>query len=152
MRGCRKAFSLAELVLVAMLLGVMAYVAVPKLQSAILHKQKADSTAQTIVTDLRLARRLAIAHAATNVAGYALNMTGESPYSGYQIENLDTSEIVETGTIDSQVSCTGGSDFQFGPLGNLLTGSDTQLTVSADGKSFTITVISATGAVKCAEN
>jgi len=79
-------------------------------------------------------------------------MTGSSPYSGYQILNRDTSEVVDSYSIDSEISCTGGSSFKFGPLGNLLTGSDTQVTVSADGKTFVIIVTAATGMVKCTGN
>ena len=79
-------------------------------------------------------------------------MTGSAPYSGYEIVNLDDSAIVDSATVDADVSCTGGSTFDFGPLGNLLIGSDNQLIVSGGGKSFTISVMSATGTVKCAEN
>jgi hypothetical protein len=74
-------------------------------------------------------------------------MTG-SPYSGFEIVNLATSDVNETGSIDPQVSCTGANDFRFGPLGNRLVDSDS-LTVSAGGKTYTITVVSATGMVKC---
>jgi hypothetical protein len=79
-------------------------------------------------------------------------MTGGPPYSAYEIWNLSTAEMVDSYDIDSDVSCMGGSLFGFGPLGKLINGSDTQLTVSAEGKSFTINVVSATGAVKCIDN
>lgn len=148
----KKAFSLAELVLVVLILGILALVAVPRLQFATLRRQKADTVARKIATDLRLTRRLAVGNAALNVSGYALNMTGSSPYSGYKIVNLDNDEVIESHTIDSDVSCTSGSTFEFGPLGNLLPGSDTQLQVSAEGKVYTLTVISATGAVQTSEN
>lgn len=152
MAPAKKAFTMAELILVALLLGIMAYIAVPRLQYAVLRKQKADTVSMKIATDLRLTRRTAVSSAAQNIAGYALNMTGVAPYSGYQIVNLDTGQIVSSRTIDSEISCTGGASFRFGPLGNLLPGSDTNLVVSAEGRSFTITVVSATGAVKCVEN
>jgi hypothetical protein len=81
-------------------------------------------------------------------------MTGGSPYTGYEIEDLSTSTIITNGTfsIDSAIRCTGGTNFQFGPLGNLKDGSATQLTVSAEEKTFTIIVIKATGTVKCTED
>jgi hypothetical protein len=79
-------------------------------------------------------------------------MTGSAPYSGYQIQNLNTSTVVDSHTIDSNINCTGSSQFRFGPLGNLLTGSGNQLVVSASGKTFTITLTPATGTVKCTEN
>jgi len=148
----RTAFTLVELILAVMFIGILAAVAVPRLNFSAVSKQKGDAAAMKIVTDLRRARRLAISDAATNTAGFALNMTGSSPYTGYEIKNLDTAATVDSHTIDSAVSCSGGSEFNFGPLGNLLTGSDTQLTVSASGKTFTITITTATGMIKCTEN
>jgi Tfp pilus assembly protein FimT len=149
-----KAFTFVELTFIILVLAVMAYVAVPRLQFAGLYRQQADTVARNLVTDLRLTRTLAISYAASNVEGYGLSMNGTAPgpYTGYEIINLDTSDIVDSRTIDSKITCTGGNDFRFGPLGNLLNGSDNQLSVSAYGKSFTITVVIATGTVKCVED
>ena len=148
----KKAFTLIELILVVIFLGILSAIAVPRLQLAAISKQKAESLAAKIVTDLRRTRTLAISNAATNTAGFALNMTGTAPYFAYEIVNLDTAATIDSHIIDSAVSCSGGADFQFRPLGNLSTGSDTELTVSAEGKIFTITIISATGMIKCDEN
>lgn len=148
----KKGVTFVELLLVVLILGIFAFIAVPRMNLAIVSKQKADCLAGKIVTDIRRVRRLAISDAATNTAGFALKMTGASPYTGYAIENLDTSETIDSHTINSAITCTGGSEFNFGPLGNLLTGSDTQLSVSASGKTFTITITSATGMIKCVEN
>jgi len=147
-----KAFTIAEMTLVVLFIAIMAVIAVPKLQFGSLHRQQADTIARGLVTDFRLTRILAINNAATNVDGFSLNMTGTEPYSGYDIINLDTDEVVESYTIPSEIQCTGGNDFRFGPLGNLLNGSDNQIDVSAAGRSFTITVVSANGAVRCVEN
>jgi Tfp pilus assembly protein FimT len=146
------AFTLVELILIVLFVGILAFIVVPRMNLSAISKQKADTTARKIITDLRRTRRLAISDAANNTAGFALKMTGSSPYTGYEIENLDTAETVDSYTIDSAITCTGGSEFNFGPLGNLLTGSDTQLSVSASGKTFTIDITSATGMVKCTEN
>lgn len=146
------AFTLVELILIVLFVGILAFIVVPRMNLSAISKQKADTTARKIITDLRRTRRLAISDAANNTAGFALKMTGSSPYTGYEIENLDTAETVDSYTIDSAITCTGGSEFNFGPLGNLLTGSDTQLSVSASGKTFTITITSATGMIKCTEN
>lgn len=148
----RTAYSLVELVIVVIFLGVIAAIAVPRLNFAIISGQKTDTTAWKIVTDLRRTRSLAVSNAAENTTGFALNMTGSAPYSGYEIQNLNTSAIVDSHTIDSNINCTGSNQFKFGPLGNLLTGSGNQLIVSASGKTFTITLTTATGAIKCTEN
>ena len=152
MKKPKYAYTVVELIIIVLFLGVLAAVAVPKLNFSAIFKQEADCLARKIVTDLRRTRSLAISYAANNTDGYALNMTGSSPYTGYEIKNLDTEETVDLHTIDSGVTCTGGDEFQFGPLGNLLSGSGTELTVSASGKTFTITITSATGMVGCGEN
>ena len=144
---------MVELIIIVVIVAALTLIAVPRLGFTALRRKQADTVAKKIVTDLRRTRRLAISDAATNTDGFALNMTGGSPYTGYEIEDLSTSTIITNGTfsIDSAISCTGGANFQFGPLGNLKDGSGTQLTVSAEEKTFTITVISATGTVKCTE-
>lgn len=147
-----KGYSLVELIIVVLFIGIFAAISVPRINFAIINKQQADTAARKIVTDLRRTRTLALSDAADNTSGFALNMTGSSPYSAYEIENLDTLATVDTHSFDSTVECSGGSDFEFGPLGNLVTGSDSSLTVTSGGRSFTITIIPATGAVKCVEN
>ena len=145
-------YSLTELIVAVLFVGILAALAVPRMNLAVVSKHKAGAEARRIVTDLRRTRTLAISDAANNTAGYELKMIGAEPHTSYEIENLDTAATVESLTIDAAASCTGGTSFQFGPLGNLLVGSDTQLTVTAEDKIFTISVISATGAIKCTEN
>ena len=149
-----RAFGLVELIIVVMWLGILAAIAVPRLNRAAISKNKAQTTARKIVTDLRLTRRLAISDAATNTVGFRLRMVNPSPHQTYEIVNLDTFETLAAHTIDSDVTVTSptGQDFKFGPLGELKTGSGTQVVITAEGKSFTITIIQATGTVKCVEN
>ena len=144
--------SLIELVIIVVFIGIMAAIAVPRLNFSAVSGQKTEALARKIVTDLRRIRRLAITNAATNPAGFSLNMTGGEPYDGYEIEDLQTSETIDTHTIGPDISCTGGGTFQFGPLGNLKAASETQLTISDSIKTFTITITTATGMVKCEEN
>ncbi len=148
----RAAFSIVELIIIVAFIGIIAVIAVPRLNFSVPSGQKADGLARKIVTDLRRTRSLAISDAANNSDGFALNMTGSAPYTGYEIVNRDTSATVDSLAIESGISCTGGDQFKFGPLGNLLSGSDTDLTVAGGGKTFTITIISATGTVKCTQN
>lgn len=150
MKNRFKAHTLVELIIIVVILGAVAFIAVPRLQFGAVYRKQADTVAKKIVTDLRRARRLAISDAASNTDGFALNRTG----STYEIVDLSDSTTIPNGTfsIDSKISCSGGTSFRFGPLGNLKTGSDSQLTVSASGKTFTISITPATGMIQCTEN
>ena len=151
MAARRAAYSLAEMIVVVLILGAFAFIAIPRLNFAALHKKQAHTIAKKIVTDLRRTRTLAISKAVNNPSGYKLQMVGSSPYTSYQIiDSNAAATVVDTLTIDSPISCTGGSLFKFGPLGNLLTGSSaTPVTVSSDGETYTITIMPATGIVEC---
>jgi prepilin-type N-terminal cleavage/methylation domain-containing protein len=144
----KSGFTLAELIIVVLIIGVMTFIAVPRIGYSIITGSKAQTNAQKIAAAIRETRSLAIANAATNSQGFTLNMTGSGSYTGYQIVNLATSDVNETGSIAQGVSCTGADDFRFGPLGNRLTDTDS-LTISAGGKTFIISVTSATGMVRC---
>lgn len=149
----KPAFSLVELFIVVMFLGIFAAIAVPRLNFDIILKQKADTVARKIVTDLRRTRELAISDAADNSKGYELKMADFVPYTAYEIENMNTYETVDSHTIDNvTISSPEGYRFQFGPLGELKSGSANELTISTGGRSFTITINPATGMVKCTEN
>ena len=152
MAGQKRAFTLIEVILVVLFLGIVAAIAIPRLSLSVSSKQKADCLAKKIVTDLRRTRGLAISNAAVNTAGFKLVMVG-SPYTSYNIVDANSSETVDSHTIDSAVDCAGGNEFEFGPLGNLLSESDTQLVISVDEKTlFTIDITLATGMVKCTED
>jgi Tfp pilus assembly protein FimT len=147
----RSAFS--ELFIVVIFLGIFAAIAVPRLNFGIISKQKVDTIATKIVTDLHRTRALAISDAANNSDGYELKMVGSVPYTAYEMENLDTHETVDSHTTNGvTISCSGGHKFKFGTLGQLKSGSATELVVSAEGRSFTITINPATGMVKCVQD
>ena len=146
-------YSLVELIIVVIFLAIFAAIAVPRFNFAIISKQKAHTVAKKIVTDLRRIRRLAISDAANNSKGYELKLVGSAPYNAYEIENMDTHETVDSYTTGNvTISCSARHKFKFGPLGELKAGSATELTVSAEGRSFTITINPATGTVRCIEN
>jgi type II secretory pathway pseudopilin PulG len=138
-------YSLAEVIIVVLIIGAMTFIAVPRLNFGALYRQKAGTVAKTIVTALRRTRTMAITRAATNTTGFSLRITG----STYQIIDDSNSVTVDSLSIDSHISCGGGTQFLFGPLGNLRSGSSTGLTVSSEGRTYTITVIAGTGIVQC---
>ena len=147
MKPKRKAVTLVELLIVVLIIGVMAFIAVPRMGLSIISGGKAQTASQQIAAAIRHTRSLAIANAATNSWGFSFNMTTDP--TGYKIEDLTppTPHVVETGLIDPNVTCSAGS-FSFRPLGNMLQ-VDSSMTVRAGGKKFNITVKSVTGMVKC---
>ena len=149
--GKRTGFTLTEAILVVLFIGIFSVIAIPKFNQAIISRYKAETEAKKIVTCLRRTRGLAISNAATNSEGFSMKFLND-PYTAYEIENLQNGAVVDSYTIDSRVNITGSADeFEFGPLGNL-TSSETQISISAEGKSYTITIISATGMIKCEES
>jgi Tfp pilus assembly protein FimT len=146
-----KAYTLAELVVVVVFVGILSAIAIPRINFAIIRKTKANTTAEQIVSGLRRTRRLAISDAAKNSDGYSFEMKGGTPYSGFEIKNEDNNNTIDTFTFDADVTITNDNEFNFGPLGNLLT-VDTQIDVAAEGRSFTIRVVPATGMIKCVKN
>ncbi|MBN1457205.1 MAG: hypothetical protein JW912_05075 [Sedimentisphaerales bacterium] len=151
MKRSAKAYTLAELIVIVIFIGILSAIAIPRIDFATIRKNKASSTSELIVAGLRRARRLAISDAAANSDGYSFEMTGNSPYSGFRIKNEDNNNIIDTFTFDSDVSVTIDDEFNFGPLGNLLN-NDTTINVAAEGRVFTIRVVPATGMVKCVKN
>ena len=145
----RRGHTLVEVIVVVSLIAILAVVAVPRLQWGVVTDSKAEATARKLLTDLRRTRSHAILHAANTPEGCALRMTGSGPYDGYTIVELGGSQRVDEHELSAAVRCTGGRLFEFGPLGQLKDGSDTQLAVSGDGKTFTLTVVPATGMVTC---
>ena len=143
------AFTLTELIVAVLVIGIIAAVSVPRMNFSTIGKLNADVQSKKMVSLMRRTRALAVSNAATNSSGYRLSMTGGSPYSGYEIIDIGSSSTVDTGSIDSNIGCTGGSTFNFGPMGNRLSPTGTMLVVSDGGSIYNITVVSATGMVKC---
>ena len=143
------AHTLVELIIIVAMLAAVAFIVIPRLHFSTLYRKQADTVARKIVTDLRRTRQLAISSAATDPNGYALSITGPI----YKIVDGNGTPIQNgTFSIDPQISCSGGTNFRFGPLGNLTVYDSNQLTVSAEGKIFTISITTATGMIKCTEN
>ena len=145
------AYTLVELVVVVAIAGAFAFIAVPRLQFGAVRQKAANGVARKLVTDLRRSRSMALRDAVSNNQGYQVVMTGSSPFTGYDIKNLATSSIVDSFSFAPKVTvtCPGNTNFDFGPLGNVKSGSGTQITVSANGKTFTLTITSGTGSVLC---
>jgi hypothetical protein len=114
-------------------------------------KGKAEAAAWEVVTALRRTRSLAISQAAENAVGYALCVNDSSGDTICEIVDLTDSSVVDSLSIDSAVTFSGGRRFEFDMLGAVKTSSDSELNVSAEGKSLAISIVPATGMVKCQE-
>jgi type II secretory pathway pseudopilin PulG len=140
--------TLVEVITVVLILSILAVVAVPRVNLGAVGGVRADATVRQIATDLRRARANAILHAARNPQGFALVMSGGSPYDGYEILDLRDSTAIAVCRIPETVRCTGGQRFEFGPLGNLRTGSATSLRVAANRRTYLVEIVPTTGAVR----
>jgi prepilin-type N-terminal cleavage/methylation domain-containing protein len=145
----RNGYTLVELILVVLIIGVLTCVAVPRFSWAVVRGTQADAFVRQLTTDLRRTRTYALVQAARNPAGFALVMEGTAPYGSYRIIDLHQSAVVARCAVSAEVCCTGGRHFEFGPLGNLREGSDERLRVTGAGRAYTLTMVRATGIVKC---
>jgi len=148
----RKAYTLAELIVIVVILATVVALAAPRLQFGVVRGRQAEMVAWKIVTVLRRARSLAICHAATNPDGFALYIMPAGTSKVCKIVDRSNRNVVDSQTIDSGVKLVGGMRFEFSPLGTLELGQEPFLSVSAADKTFTISVIPATGMVKCVED
>ena len=144
--GVRRGFSLAELVLVVAMLGILAAVTIPRLPHEVIGRKRCEVSAAKMAGHLRWTRQLAITNAAANPTGFRLEMTGDAPYEAYRIVNAETAEVVASESINEGVLCTGTNTIAFNPLGALIEGR-AQLEFSAEGKTVALSVVAATGTV-----
>ena len=150
MKTVRKGLTLIELIIVVMIIGALAFIAVPRLIMATVALGGSNTGAERIAAAIRHCRTLAISNALNNPQGFSLNMTNvvSGSYTGFQIVNVRTNDVNETGTIPADVNFNGDREFQFGPFGDRTVGTGI-LTVSGGGKSYEISVVTGTGMVKC---
>lgn len=179
MKRNKEGYTLIELVIVMLFIAAFAAIAIPRLNFATVKKKGAELTAYKFLSELRRTRALAIANAASNPNGFGIwiNPTGamapdepvvytagllafgssniarrsKTVYYTYEIKNLMTGAIVDRQDVYDNVNLGGGTQFSFGPLGNLTSG-DTSMTVSLGNTSFVINITSSTGSMSCTKH
>lgn len=146
-------YTLIEVVMVVVLLGVMTAVALPRLNFAVVRQSVARAEARRLVADLRRVRSMALRDAAINNKGFEMVMESSGVCTGYEVCNLDSHATLYTYVFDDDVTVTAGTDkYDFGPLGDLTKGQGTEITVASEALSFTISFVATTGAVILTEN
>lgn len=176
MKKIKEGYTLIELVIVMLFIAAFAAIAIPRLNFAGVRKKGAELTAYKFLSELRRTRALAIANAAGNPYGFGIwinptwAMASDEPvvytagffsdrntriskrqrtvYYTYEIRNLMTGATVDSQDVYDNVDLGGGTQFSFGPLGNLTSG-DTSLTVSLGNTSFVINITGPTGSMTC---
>jgi len=144
----RTGHTLVECITVVLILSILALVAIPRLNWGAVRGVQTDMAVRRLITDLRRTRMQAITHAADNPTGFALMMSGAGPYHSYQIVSLHDSAVITSHDLPEDVRCAGGQRFEFGPLGNLKEGSDSQVQVYSEGRACRLQIVPATGMVK----
>jgi type II secretory pathway pseudopilin PulG len=136
-----------ELLAVVLVIAALMFMAIPRLSGGAMTRSSVRAAVRDLAAELRLARSRAVSEAVGNPQGYAVQMTGGPPYTGYQMVNLLTAAVVSTTALPAGVVCTGDAQFSFTPLGSLAVGSGTSLLLSAGGEQYSVTLTLATASV-----
>jgi len=136
-------FSLIEIMLVIIIIGILASIAIPRLSSS--DNGVAYITARQIVADMRDTRSLAITSSKSH---YIVFLPAGGPsYTQYAIFRDETSgdvQIGETKAIPAQIACTlSNEQITFSYLGNASGNEWVQL--STGTKDYRVNVIATTG-------
>jgi len=134
-------FTLVELVMVVAVLAILVSIAIPRIGWGTMGEVQAETAARRFSGYLKLSRSLAITHASSNSSGYKVVLSGA--FTSYSVINVATSEVVKRPVdIPEGVSCSGDSEFQFTPLGQLQSGGTLTLQFTKSGDTTAVTVTS----------
>jgi prepilin-type N-terminal cleavage/methylation domain-containing protein len=146
-----KGFTLVELLVVVMILAILASIVVPRAGWGTIGTMESATAGDQFAAYLRLARSLAITHASTNGSGYKVVLSAGSPYTSYRIVNADTSANVKASvSIPDGVTCTGDSEIQFTPLGNVTGGAELSVQFTKADDTTVVTVAPTGGRITVA--
>lgn len=145
------AFTLVEVLAVVMILAILASIVVPRAGWGTIGTMESATAGDQFAAWLRLARSMAITHASTNGSGYKVVLSAGSPYTSYRIVNADTSANVKAPvSIPDGVTCTGDSEIQFTPLGNVTGGVELSVQFTKNDDTTVVTVAPTGGRITVA--
>jgi prepilin-type N-terminal cleavage/methylation domain-containing protein len=144
-----RGFTLVELVIVVLIIGILTGVAAPKFVGS-LRRAQADAAALRLKADLNLARQTAISRSATQNVQFTVNSAvytlpgiadPDHPAATYSV---DLSDETYRATVTA-ASFGAGAILQFDRYGQAMNGGS--VTISASGITKTIAIDAASGAV-----
>jgi prepilin-type N-terminal cleavage/methylation domain-containing protein len=144
----RRGFSLLELTIVILIIGILAAVATPN-WAAVLSKYRADAAAQRIVTDL--ARTQSLAYSTSTAQTLTLNVT-QSTYQIAGLRSLDRASSIYTVDLTAEPYCStlisanfnGTAQISFDGYGQPAVAGGT-IVVTCGNQQRTVTVDATTG-------
>lgn len=140
-------FTLIEALLIILLIGILAAIAIPRMGSS---EKSAYSSARQIVTDLRYTRTLAVT---TGQKHYLKLLPAGGPYTSYKIykDEVDPTVDVQIGDkrkISTKVNCTSTlGEFNFNYLGIGTAGLDGLITIIDGTYTYKVSVNASTGRI-----
>ena len=140
----KKAFTLVEIIITVLLVGILAAIVMPRLGGKdVLDQFRTRALAHEIAVDMGYARRLAI----TNSQDYEIKFnTGLGTYDITTGTPPKSIGVDFPKTIPSNISISGKKTFEFQKLGNARAGGT--LTVTCGTHTYNVTVDSVTGSVR----
>lgn len=139
----KNSFTLTEVILTLIIIGILAAVVLPRFGIGLVSTSKLRSTVSQIASDIRYTRQLAI----TNSAHYLINFNLTlKEYNIYQDSISPANQIGETKKISSEISLSGTNQFDFYAIGNVIF-AGSGLSLSLNTSQYTITAEPPTGAV-----
>ena len=151
-----RGFSLIEMTLAVIVIGIMAVISVPRIMKT--DKRIVHTATRQIVADMRYARGLAVANSRRYRVRFNWDGVIYTSYDIFWVDYLSVEHIAKTMEITDEVSCTlplgGGDDWEisftrFGSaeVGGTLINGDIVL-IGLEGYTQKIAVIGATGMVR----
>lgn len=139
-----RGMTLVELIMVAVLVGIMSAVVIVRLGPMGIGNPGARAVARRLALDLRHARGLAIAEGTNHYVGFDINGAALTGYTIYRTASPSDIVVEAYRSFDRGVTATGSTTrAEFSPTGVAL--GAYSFVVSGPSQDYTVTVIAATG-------